>query len=273
MAVSRDLVLALVPVGPQASPAAEANFPAPGGGKKSLLTKAHGPVPDGTGGPPCVTEVEWVDRAISHSERSSQRIKGAGEDRSPCFCLLPNSVLSRGGQGACGSRERPRMQGEAKEEGRRQRRQGEAWRGVTLQPLLGTPRSGLGIVYVELALSPNNLARGAEVLISLPSWKLRLQWDLPFTLAGRGRRGSRVDLSLSLCCPHVVHSHLSQSPRDLGWDHSPEPIVHRGCTLTGHKQPGQAWVLFPEAQEMPLKKNELFLRRLGMWDITFRAGL
>lgn len=31
------------------------------------------------------------------------------------------------------------MQREAKEEGRRQRRQGEAWRGVTLQPLLGTP--------------------------------------------------------------------------------------------------------------------------------------
>lgn len=30
-----------------------------------LLTKAYGPVPDGIGGPPCVTEVEWVDRAIS----------------------------------------------------------------------------------------------------------------------------------------------------------------------------------------------------------------
>lgn len=155
-------------------------------------------------------------------------LKGSKElvrTEAPAFCLLPNSVLSRGGRGACGSRGRPRMQGGAKEEGRRQRRQGEAWRGVTLQPLLGTPGSGLGIVYVELALSPKNLARGAEVLISLPSWKLRLQWDLPFTLAGRGHRGSRADLSFSLCCPHVVHSHLSQNPRDLGWDHSPEPIV------------------------------------------------
>lgn len=54
----------------------------------------------------------------------------------------------------------------------------------------GHTRSGLGTVYVELALSPKNLARGAEVLISLPSWKLRLQWGLPFTLAGRGRRAA-----------------------------------------------------------------------------------
>lgn len=90
---------------------------------------------------------------------------------------------------------------------------------------VGHPRSELGTVSVELALSPKNLARGAKVLISLPSWKLRLQWDLPFTLAGRGHRDSRADFSLSLCCLHVIHSHLSQSPSDLGWDHSTEPIV------------------------------------------------
>lgn len=74
MTVSGDLLLALVPVVPQASFSAKANSPAPGGEKKNLLTKARGPVSDGTGRPPCVTEVEWVNRAISHSEWSSQRI-------------------------------------------------------------------------------------------------------------------------------------------------------------------------------------------------------
>lgn len=82
------------------------------------------------------------------------------------------------------------------------------------------PRSGMGTGPTH-----KEPGQGAEVLISLPSWKLPLQEDLPFTLARMGCRGGMASLSPSLCCPHVIHDHLSQSPSNLRQGNTPESIA------------------------------------------------
>lgn len=138
------------------------------------------------------------------------------------------------------------MQGEAKEEGR-QRRQEEAWGGLTPHPVAPSQVKTRNCMYGTGPTSKEP-SQGAEVLISLSSWKLILQWDLCFTLAAMGSRDSRASLSLSLCCPHVAHDHLSQSPSNLGQGHSPEPIASHRVYIN---LPQAAWPAAQASWGMP----------------------
>lgn len=95
---------------------------------------------DWTDGPPCVTAVEWVDRALDRFAlnkvlKRTKALLGKRTDSLESLLCCPGEVKEP---------KEAKNAEEAEEEGRRQRRQGSLQRsGVALRPLLGPSRSGL----------------------------------------------------------------------------------------------------------------------------------